>query len=162
MIWQGPDAPQLAAVGSMAIDPIEPVGREAAVNMDLSESVMGVHSAPAFVVFHTPPAAAPRYAMLLFLGSTAIADTRPELFGPPLNGVILGPAVMSGCGPMSVQLVGPGNVVGASAAFEFTPRNFSAALIASTCCNAFNRKPVATEPFESLRSFRNHSSRSRR
>ena len=50
MIWHGPGL-QLAAVGSIAI---EPVASEA------WESVMGAQLAPAFELFQTPPAAAPR------------------------------------------------------------------------------------------------------
>src|ERR1700676_46616 len=80
---------------------MEPTANEACV------SVLGSQVTPPSIVFQTPPAAPPRYAVLPVksVGSMAMAFTRPEVTGlPPLppNGSLLG------CGPIRCQVPSPG------------------------------------------------------
>src|SRR6185503_2466392 len=62
--------------GSMVIAPIE---------NDPSPSNTGVKDVPAFVVFHTPPAAAATYQIALSVGWTAMSATRPDVKAGPIE-----------------------------------------------------------------------------
>src|SRR2546425_6978389 len=99
----------LELVGSMASERIDSEGWL---------SVIGVQCKPPSMVFQTPPAAAPRKATSAFLGSTASAATRPELFGPPLKGKKPLEPTLMGCGPIKVHVAGPGKSVANGAAFS--------------------------------------------
>ena len=143
----------LELVGSIASEPIDSEGWL---------SVIGVQCKPPSGVLQTPPAAAPRKTTLGSLGSTASAVTRPELLGPPLKGKKPLEPTLMGCGPIKVHAAGPGKSVAKGAAFSAGSKPIfrCTSIIWSTCFNALWRRPVATEPSGSVRSPRNHSSRS--
>src|SRR5437868_5867718 len=52
---------------------------------EFSRSNTGVHVVPAFVVFHTPPAATPTYHVFLSRGLTAMSLMRPESIAGPIG-----------------------------------------------------------------------------
>ena len=57
----------------------------APIENEPSPSNTGVNEVPAFVVFHTPPAAAATYQMDLSVGWTATSATRPEVSAGPIE-----------------------------------------------------------------------------
>src|SRR2546425_10640149 len=125
MIWHGPAAPQLAGVGSIAIAPMDSEGWS---------SLTGIQLAPPSIVFQTPPAAAPKYATSLLVGSTASAATRPELLGLPLKGKRAA-GTLIGRGPIELHAVGPGKAVtsGTAPSGGSSPIFLCASIILSRC-----------------------------
>src|SRR5258708_1982509 len=127
----------------MAIAPIE---------SETALSLMAVQDCPIFVVFQTPPSAAPRYAMLGLVGWTAKQLTRPEAGQPSDSWMFFGPA--------GFQDIAESSGVCPPLSTEFFP-DCRAMRMASDCCRAFTLAPSGIYPKPNVRRPKNHFSNSR-